>query len=61
MINMALQFFRENKEKTMESMVRLEKSLQNSTQGSDGASPADISTEDFQNGRGDDTAARSMD
>lgn len=61
MINMGQQFFNENKEKIMESMVRLEKSLQNSTQGSDGASPADISTEDFQNGRGDDTAARSMD
>ena len=61
MINMGLQFLMENKEKTMESMVRLEKSLQNPTQGSDGASPSDISTEDFQNGRGDDTAARSMD
>ena len=61
MISMVQQFFNENKEKIMESMVRLEKSLQNPTQGSDGASPADISTEDFQNGRGDDTAARSMD
>ena len=61
MINMGLQFLMENKEKNMESMVRLEKSLQNPIQGSDGVSPADISTEDFQNGRGDDTAARSMD
>lgn len=61
MINTGLQFLMENKEKTMESMVRLEKSLQNPTQGSDGASPADISTEDFQNGRGDDAVARSMD
>lgn len=60
MINMGLQFLNENKKETMESMIRLEQSLQNPTQGSDGVSPADTSTEDFQNGRGDDPAARSM-
>lgn len=60
MNNMGLQFLKERQEETMESMIRLEKSLQNPTQGSDGVSPADLSTEDFQNGRGDDPAARSM-